>query len=194
MPWKALFGGLSVAVEIATIFPYILKTIRGVVRPHSFSWLIWAISLAVNAAAQIVSGAGAGSWLMTWCSFTCLVVFGLSLRYSEIRWTRTDYGFLAAALLATLAWPIVDDPLPSVLLLTAIDLLGYGPTLRKVWHRPDEEDLTFWCFVVVKFALSIAALEHYSLTTWLYPFTCGVVINVVLVSMIVFRRRALGLS
>ena len=44
-----------------------------------------------------------------------------------------------AALAALPLWWLADDPLWAVMLTTTSDLLGFGPTLRRVWLRPHDE-------------------------------------------------------
>ena len=66
-------------------------------------------------------------------------------------------------------WYFTADPMWAVVILTVVDLLGFGPTLRKAFHFPHEENLTFFGLFLLRNLLVIVALEHYSVTTLLFP-------------------------
>ena len=57
----------------------------------------------------------------------------------------------------------------AVVILTTVDLMGFGPTFRKAYELPFEENLTFFVLVSLRNLVAIMALEHYSLTTVLFP-------------------------
>ena len=79
-------------------------------------------------------------------------------------------------------------PLWAVVALTGVDLLGFGPTIRKAYHFPHDENVSFFVFFVARNSFAILALEHYSVTTVLFP---AAIIGacLVLVLMINTRRR-----
>ncbi len=89
-------------------------------------------------------------------------------------------------------WYLTSDPLWAVLILTTVDVIGFGPTMRKAYRFPHEEQLTFYMIFVVRnsIAIAIAALEHYSLTTILFPAATAVA-YLMLVLMVAYRRRVL---
>jgi hypothetical protein len=88
-------------------------------------------------------------------------------------------------------WWLTADPLSAVAILTLVDALGYGPTIRKAYGRPFEEHLTFFALVATRNVVSIGALEHYSATTVLFPAVMAT-IAYGFVALVIFRRRASG--
>ncbi len=62
-------------------------------------------------------------------------------------------------------WYLTSDPLWAVIILTTVDVIGFGPTFRKAYNHPFEEQLTFYAIFVVRNVIAILALEQYSLTT-----------------------------
>jgi hypothetical protein len=56
---------------------------------------------------------------------------------------RTDPGLFLAALLVIPLWLLAEDPLWAIMLPTLIELLGFGPTLRKAWWAPYSESVAF---------------------------------------------------
>jgi membrane glycosyltransferase len=86
-------------------------------------------------------------------------------------------------------WYFTSDPLWAVVLLTSVDVMGFGPTFRKAYVRPFEEKLTLFAIMTVRDMIVILALEHYSVTTVLFPATIASVC-LIFVIMVLLRRRA----
>jgi hypothetical protein len=91
-------------------------------------------------------------------------------------------------LLSLPLWYATDDPLWSVVILTAVDTLGFAPTVRKAWARPREESLLFYAIFVARNALSIAALASFTLTTVLFP-AVMVLAGIGMCWILLLRRR-----
>lgn len=73
------------------------------------------------------------------------------------------------------------------MLITLIELLGFGPTMRKIWWDPFSESMVFLLLIVVRNALVIAALARYTLATALFPVAMAGAC-LVLIAMMVWRR------
>ncbi len=56
-------GHLGAFLGVAGALPYVAGNMRGRVRPHLFTWLVWALVAAVNAAGQIGEAAEPGAWI-----------------------------------------------------------------------------------------------------------------------------------
>jgi len=87
-------------------------------------------------------------------------------------------------------WIATKDPLWAVVLVTAIDLIGYIPTFRKSWNHPRDELAASFSIGCIKHLMSIAALESYTMTTVLYSASL-VVANSALVVLLLWRRRSM---
>jgi hypothetical protein len=191
MTFQQAMGLLSVALAIASFAPYVIQIRNGTMRPHVFSWLIWSISTAVVFFAQVVSDGGAGAWSTGVSGVITMYVTWLAWSLCrDINITRSDWVFLWAALASLPLWYITADPLWAVVILTTVDVLGFGPTLRKLYHHPYEESALFYILFTVRSGVSILALESLSLTTVLFPAAMVVACLVVCV-MVLWRRRAL---
>ena len=136
---KAVLGELSVALVAASMILYWRLMVQRRIKPHLFTWLIWAFAVGIAAAGRHVEHAGPGAWSMFAMSPGCLSVAALSLRYGERDITRGDVVALLACLAAVALWYVTDNALAAIVLVTAIDLGGYYPTVRKSWLRPHEE-------------------------------------------------------
>jgi hypothetical protein len=104
--------------------------------------------------------------------------------------TRVDWAFFAAALSALPLWYVTDDPTAAVVVLTVVDLLGFGPTIRKINAAPHSESLAFFGLFAARNILVVMALERHSLATVLFPASIAAAC-VLLMLLVVQRRRAM---
>jgi hypothetical protein len=189
---KELLSLAAILVTFAMFLPYIGSIRQGRTKPHVFSWVIWALGTFVVFLAQLAGGAGVGAWAIGVSSVITLYIAWLAyVRRTDLAITRSDWFFLAAALSALPFWYLTADPLWAVVILTAVDLAGFGPTYRSAWVRPFSEHPGFFALGAVRNVLVILALEHYSVTTVLFPAAVGAGC-VVLVLLIVMRRRSVA--
>jgi hypothetical protein len=144
------FGVLSTLMMVLSRANYFNSIFRGKTRPHAFSWFIWGIISSIGFAAQVAEGAGAGSWARGFSAFTCFILVIVALIKGE-------------------KVIITKTPVWSVMLVCIIDTIGYFPTLRKSWTKPQEEAAQSYLFGSLCALFSLFAIEHYTLSTWLYP-------------------------
>jgi len=182
---------MAIALTFTAFFPYIRSIRQGVTRPHVFSWLIWAITTFVVFLAQLADEGGAGAWPIGVSGLITLYVAALAfIRRVDNSITTADRVFFGAALSALPLWYITADPLWAVVILTTVDLFGFAPTFRKAWFYPAEEQLTFFVLMATRNLVAMLALEHYSMTTMLFPAATGAGC-VLLILMVGYRRRVL---
>ncbi len=187
-----LAGLASIVLTFVAYAPYIAAIRKRKVKPHFFSWVIWSITTTVVFFAQLSADGGAGAWPTGVSALITIYVAILAwVLRSDISITRADRGFLLASLAALPAWFFTADPLWSVVILTVVDALGFGPTLRKAYAYPHEESLQFYTIFIVRSALSVLALETRNLTTALFPAAmvvacCGVAV------LLWWRRKTLA--
>jgi hypothetical protein len=191
MNFYQVMGLASVVLAIASFAPYIVQIRSGTMKPHVFSWIIWSISTAVVYFAQVVADGGPGAWPTGVSGLMTMYVTWLAWsRHRDIDITKSDWFFLGAALASLPVWYVTSDPLWAVVILTTIDVLGFGPTIRKLYQNPYEESVFFYMTFAIRSAVSILALESLNLTTLLFPvamvLACGTVAGLLL-----WRRRAL---
>ena len=187
---KNLSSAAAVVLTFAFFFPYIRSIIRGRTRPHVFSWIIWGIGTLTVFFAQLAGGGGIGAWPIGLSGvMTMYVAFLAWAKRTDLGITALDWTCLIAALLALPVWLLTSNPLWAVLILTTIDLLGFGPTIRKSYYKPHEERIWLFSLGALRNAFVIAALEHYSATTVVFPAAVGVAC-LMLVPFIALRRQA----
>jgi len=187
MDIKTIFAIASALVGVYAFFPYIRDIFSLKTKPHTYTWLVWAITQGTAVAGLIYGGGGIASlWLIVALLFV-VVIFIFSLKRGTKNITKFDTLVLIAALSAIVVWWQLDNPLAAVLMVSAIDLLGYIPSLRKTFVNPWSETMSSWIAFSVADALSIFALTEYNLLTtpYLAAFTFG---SILMLAVILVRR------
>lgn len=189
IPSKEVFAGIAIVLTLYGFIPYLRSIFSGSTKPHVFSWVIWGSTTFVVFLAQIQSGAGVGAWPIGISGSITLLVAALAyMRRADISITALDWSFFILAMLSLPLWYVTSDPLWTVIILTVVDILGFGPTLRKAYAMPHSESLPFYLIFTLRNLCVVLALESYSLTTVLFPAAIAVAC-IGLILMVVVRRR-----
>ncbi len=185
-----LLSLLAVALTLAAFTPYIRAILRGTIRPHLFSWIIWGAATLVVFSAQLADGGGIGAWPIGLSGMITVAVAYLVYHTNPTPdITRMDWLLFTLAMSALPLWYFTTNPLWAVVLMTAIDLTGFGPTLRKSFARPFEEGLTPFVLMALRNGVVIGALAHHSVTTVLFPAATGLACVLVIVLVLLRRRQ-----
>lgn len=184
-----MLGIIGSIIGFVGFAPYIWNTWRGKTRPHIFSWYLWTLFNLIAGMAQLSDGGGAGSWVnLSAAVFTFIIAVLATINDGKKDVTRSDWYALWGALAAIGIWLITSNPLWSVILITIIDMVAFYPTFRKAWFKPHDDMATLYSLGVIKYVLSIMALQNLTMTTVLFPASL-VLTNFVFVVMILYRRR-----
>ena len=188
---KLFFSGVAIALTFVAFVPYIRSILTGATKPHVFSWVIWGTTTVIVFFAQLEAKGGIGAWPIGVSGAVTTFIAALALvKHSDISITRTDWLFFLAALASLPFWYFTSDPLWAVLVLTTVDLLGFGPTIRKAYDFPHKENILFFFLFMARNACALLALEHYSLATVMFPLSVGSAC-LLLIVMVNYRRRAI---
>ena len=188
---KEYFGIIAVILTFIGFAPYIRGILQGKIKPHTFTWVIWAISTLIVFAAQVVSNAAAGSWAVGLSGFIALFIAILAhYKAGDDDITKSDWLFLFAALSAMPLWYLTSDPLWAVVIITVIDVIAYAPTMRKVYHKPNEEQIAIFIIMSIRTCFVLAALGEFSLTNILFQ-AVTMMVNLIVIILIIVRRSQL---
>ena len=189
MPYKEILSFVAIVLTLAAYIPYIRAIFSGAIKPHVFSWVIWGATTLLAFLAQLEANGGVGAWpIGVSGSITIFIACLAYLKRADVTITKSDWLFFVAAMSSLPLWYLTSDPLWAVVMLTTVDVLGFGPTIRKAYHFPYSESLLFFGLFAVRNLLVMMAFENYSMTTLLFPAVIATVC-VLLMMMIAHRRR-----
>lgn len=185
---KETIAVIAALMAIAGNVPYVWKILRGTVRPHPYTWLVWTIVSGTVFFGQVAKGAGVGAIPTFAAEIFTLIIFLLSLKYGFKGITRFDTILLVVALLGLIPWMLTNDPTLSVVIAVLIDLVGFIPTLRKTWAEPTTESPVLYVSNVARHALALFSLEAYNVATMLHS-VAMIIVNTLMTTFIVRRTR-----
>ncbi len=188
---KLIFGIAAAIVAFFNYLPYLIGVIKKTLKPHAFSWIIWTLMTGVTFFAQLSDGAGAGAWATGATCVTLFIIAILSVRNGGYKITTSDKISFSGALLAIPVWIATSNPLWAVVIVTAIETLGFFPTYRKGFMRPYDESILAFMMTITKYSLALLALENYTAVTMMFPIAL-IVLSLGLVLELLWRRRIKG--
>ncbi len=192
MTLKAFLSALAIGLTLIAFIPYISSIMKGTTKPHVFSWVIWGTTTFVVFLAQLDDNGGVGAWPIGVSGIITILIACLAYaKRSDITITISDWIFFMMAMSALLLWHLLKDPLWAVVVLTVVDSIGFIPTVRKVYYAPYSEPLSFIILFFLRNILVILALEHYSVTTVLFPAVIAIDC-VLLITLIMIRRQKIN--
>jgi hypothetical protein len=189
--YRDCLGAVAVLLGFISYIPYYRNIFSGKTKPHAFTWLVWTVLNATAFFGQVAGHGGAGTWATATASLMSLLTFFIALKRGYRDFPPLDYLSLAGAGLALVLWAITGQPLLSIVLVVLVDTLGFIPTFRKSIKKPYQETASTYIINGIKFAISIIALQHYSLLTILYPAFVAFS-NMVFVGLLYVRRVQLS--
>jgi hypothetical protein len=185
---KTIFGYVGILLLVAGYVPYIRDVFRGTTKPHAFSWFIWSILNVIVLAAQMMNDAGPGAWVTAGTGIACFMIFLFALIKGDRHFAPIDWLFLGAAGISLALWRLTNNALLAVILVTIADAIGFLPTFRKGFHKPQEETLSLYVLSTLKSAAGVLALSSYGWITALHPASL-IVSNTLCAIMLIIRRR-----
>lgn len=123
---KELASGAAVAITVFGTGPYLIGMLRGRIRPHAFTWLVWTVTTLIVFVGQIVGGGGIGAAAAGASAFVGLVVSGYAFWRGDRAYTQLDWLCLAGAAVALVVWGFAGGPLSALILIALVDAIWGG--------------------------------------------------------------------
>ncbi len=187
---KIIFTVFSLILGFLTFLPYFVEMFKGKARPHIFSWIVWAITGGISFSASLSKGGGGGALISVLQSILCLIIVAYAFFRGEKSITLLDKVSFIAAILLCVFYFFTRAALPSAVVAVSIDLLGFVPTFRKSYLKPDEEPALTYSFSSLAYLFSLGGIGVYNLVTMIAPITL-VLANAALVIFLTTRRKIL---
>lgn len=185
---KETIAVVAVLLAIAGNLPYAWEILKGRVKPHPYTWLVWSIVSGTVFFGMLAKGAGIGALPTAASEIFTVIIFLFSLKYGFKRITKTDTLFLIVALVGLVPWVLMKDPTLSVVIAVGIDLVAFSPTLRKTWLQPSTETPLLYGTNVLRHTLVLFSLQTYNIATILHSLAM-IVTNTLMSTIILLRKK-----
>lgn len=185
---KEIIAVIAALLAIGGNAPYLAQVVKGSVRPHPYSWLVWSVVSCIVFFGQVAKGAGVGAIPTGASEIFTVIIFLFSLKYGFRKIRPVDTAFLVVALLGLVPWVLTRDPTVSVIIAVSIDLVAFVPTLRKTWAYPQSEAPVLYASNVLRHALALFSLQSYNLATMLHS-VAMITVNSVMVGILFVRKK-----
>lgn len=185
---KEILSAIAIAITLIAFIPYLRSIINNEVKAHVFSWIIWGTTTFVVFLAQLKGNGGVGAWPIGVSGvITISIAIVAYIKRGDITITRSDWIFFISAMSSIPIWYFTSVPFWAVIILTTVDIFGFGPTIRKAYSHPHSESILFFVLFIIRNFIASLALESYSITTVLFPAATGIAC-LLLVILVVYRR------
>lgn len=187
---KLILSITATTIAVISYIPYIQGTLSGKIKPHSYSWFIWAIVGYIAGFGQLAGGGGIGALVAL---VTATISLGIAvISYKEVKdsITTSDKISLVVSLSAIPLWLITNNPLWSIILVSIVDGVAFWPSIRKAYNKPWDEGLPTFLLSTLKHVLTVFAQKTYNVLTVLYPLSLAILTGLFVIMLIV-RRTAI---
>lgn len=188
---KVTASAVAVGISLVAYVPYLIDMFRGKNRPHLYNWISTVIITAIVAYIQLIGGGGVGAIpTMVGVAVDSIILF-YCFRFGTKDVVFMDKVCLAITLVGVAIYVIFyHDPVLSLAVLTAAEIISFIPTYRKTRNDPYSESLPSYYLLMVKLCLILIALQTYNLLTVSYSASWLFVFVVFLASVYSWRKRA----
>ena len=185
---KLVFSIAACVLSATTLLYYIHQTLTGKIKPHAYSWYIWSLASLVALIAQIHGNAGHALLFTAWLMVVSLVIATISLiKYKSVI-QRSDIIYLGTCIFALLLIPVLKDPLISLIIVCAVDAIGFVPSIRKSWNDPySDTALAFFVYIITN-TLAILALKEINIYTISFPLVVATGSSIMCATLLLRRK------
>ncbi len=181
---------MATVISVISFYPYLRDIFRLKTKPHIYTWLIWTITQGIAVVGIYYGRGGIGALELTISTILVTLVLLFSFKYGTSNITKTDAFILIIALLAIVVWWQLNHPVAAVLMVTAIDILGFIPSLRKSFYDPWSETVITWVGFATGNSFAILALREYNVLTLSYIVSITTT-NALLAIVCIVRRKSI---
>jgi hypothetical protein len=180
-----IFGFISPIIGIYFI-------LKGNFHPQRTTRLILAIITFLFVATLYAQGDRNGLFLAIPSFIGCLTMFFLSIPYGTGGFKPFDFVVFNLAMTTMVVWKTTNNPVLGLYMSILTDLIGFTPSLIKMWHQPQTEEWKFYLSDVFAGVFSVLSVTTFNLNALAFP-TYILLINTTSVLMILLRRQRLKL-
>lgn len=186
---KTWLGLFAMALTLVAFWPYLRSVLNKTIQPHLFTWIIWSLTTCIVFLAQLAGGGGIGAWVIGFSGLLSAFIALLAWKQHEDNtYTQLDKWLFTLSVLSLPVWFFTQDPLWAVIILTSVDLVGFGLTFKKAFYHPSSENLLFYLLMIIRNVMVLYALSNLNWVTALFPAATGL-LAIAFVAMVYVRRQ-----
>lgn len=180
---------LATGIALVAYVPYLIDMFRGKNRPHLYTWISIFLITAIVAYIQLIGGAGVGAIPTILGVGVDAVILFYCFKYGTKDVVFMDKVCLAITVIGVVFYIIFNhDPVLSLAVVTAAEIISFIPTFRKTHNDPYSESLPSYYLLMLKLSLILVALQTYNLLTVSYS-SLWLLVFVIFLAL-VYRWRA----
>ncbi|GAM74708.1 hypothetical protein JCM19241_1051 [Vibrio ishigakensis] len=185
---KLSVTAIITAITVYSYVPYVLNTVRGNIKPHFYTWLIWALIGGISITIAALGHGGIGLIPIAIGAVSALII-AISTFKNASDATKSDKIFLAASLMAIPVWYFTSGAVAALMAAT-INVIASIPTIRNAWINPSHETPSTWLLNGIRFGAATAVLNTISVET--ASFTVAMTgVNFLVFGILIVRTKAL---
>ncbi len=198
MDLSQIFGILAGLTAFLAYGFYFNQIRKGQTIPNPSSWAIWFLVSIINSVTyfQVVGQ----NLNQAFAALAVMLSMGLIFFYSlhKSRFARISFIEIACFILAIIVgvfWQLTADDRTANLLLQAIYVIAYVPTVAGLLRGTGKEYPVSWITAVIAYSFSIAAIlldYNGDWATFVFPLVNGVMGNGLVVAIIYYKNKSNG--
>ncbi|MBK7174271.1 MAG: hypothetical protein IPH84_13785 [Bacteroidales bacterium] len=167
---------------------YLIKTVKGKVRPNRVSFLLWAVVPFIAFFAQIEQGVGLEALMTFSTGFLPLTVFIASFVNKQAEWKLTKFDLICGVLsvVGLVLWMITKVGNIAILSSIVADALAAIPTIVKAYKFPDTEIAWPWIATVFGVIFTLLTLSTFTFANSGFIIYI-LVLNILIYTLVQFR-------
>lgn len=146
---------------------YVIKTVKGEVKPNRVTWFLWSVIPFIIFTAQIKQGVGLQALMSASIGFVPVLVFIASFLNKKAYWKigRLDIICLILSLVGLLLWYITKIGNAGIFFFILADALAAIPTIVKSYWAPETEDDKVYFFGAIGALLTLLTIKVWNFET-----------------------------
>lgn len=162
------FNYLAVVISLIGTYSYLVKTVKGEVKPNKVSWFLWGFAPLIAFFAQIKQGIGLESLRVFMAGFGPLVIFFASFVNKKSYWKLTKLDIVCGILsvLGLLLWSLTRIGNLAILFALIADGLASIPTIVKSYYFPETENYLAYLFSFISALIAVLTISDWTFTSF----------------------------
>jgi hypothetical protein len=179
-----LAGGM---LALTQAIPYILSIFYGTTKPSRPAYLIWTITDCIAAGSYIALGARTTIWWSIAQIITSLIILLIAFKHGMGGSSIIDRFCLLMAATAITLWIVTGDAKLALYATVLAGLMGYIPTLIKVYYHPWSESFASWTLTLCSTVFNMLAIDSLQFHLIVIPLTSF--LSAALITFVLWNRK-----